>query len=91
MTRFYDDTRILTISMTDPDDPRISFEADFFDAGSLPYDLELDASRVEDVEYLVDQATTYAAGTNSDFDYEQDEDGNIILPRVSVDYSVEVR
>lgn len=91
MTRFYDDTRILIISMTTTDDSRIDFEADFFDAGALHYDMELDAYQVADVEYLVDQATSYADGTNGDFEYELDDDGNVVLPGVDVDYTIEVR
>ena len=66
MTKFYDDSKILTISMTD-NTTGASFEADFFEVGGLDYNSDLDAYRVEDVEYLADYARDYANGTNPDF------------------------
>lgn len=67
MTKFYDDSKLLTISMID-NTTGTSFEADFFEVGSLPYDSGLDAYKVDDVEYLADYARDYANGTNPDFD-----------------------
>lgn len=67
MTKFYDDSHILTISMID-NTTGTSFEADFFEVGSLPYDSGLDAYKVDDVEYLADYARDYANGVNPDFE-----------------------
>lgn len=49
---------------------------------------DLDAYKVDDVYYLVDYATDYANGTNTDIEYERDDNGYIILPATSVDYTV---
>ncbi len=67
MTRFYDDSRILSIEMLD-NSTGAAFEADFFEAGNLNYNADLDAYKVDDVEYLADYAKDYANGTNPDFD-----------------------
>ena len=61
-----------------------SWENDFFEVGQLPYNEELSAYRVEDVDYLVDYATSYADGTNGDIEYPVDDDGNVILPGTTV-------
>ena len=87
MAKFYDDKKILSITMTD-DRTGIDFEEDFFEVGQLHYDMELDAFKVEDVDYLIDEAVTYANGTNTDFEYQYDEDGNL-LDSSSVSYTVE--
>ncbi len=80
MTKFYDDNnKLLEITMTD-DCTGASWEYDFFDVGALPFNAELGAYKVKDVEYLADYAKTYADGTNTDIDYSTDGDGNI-LPR----------
>lgn len=88
MTKFYDGKKILTISMKDTN-TNIDWENDFFDVGSLFYNSDIDAYKVDDVNYLVDYASDYANGTNTDIDYERDDNGGIILPAVSVDYTVE--
>lgn len=88
MTKFYDGKKILTISMKDTN-TNIDWENDFFDVGSLSYNSDIDAYKVDDVNYLVDYAADYANGTNTDIDYEHDDNGDIILPAVSVDYTVE--
>lgn len=80
MAKFYDDNKILTISMID--NTGASFEADFFEVGSLPYDADLGAYTVADVEYLADYAQSYANGTNPDFDTAGD---------CSVSYCIEAR
>ena len=67
MTKFYDDSKLLTISMTD-NTTGTSFEADFFEVGNLNYNADLGAYKVDDVEYLADYAKDYANGTNPDFD-----------------------
>lgn len=67
MTRFYDDSRILSIEMLD-NSTGAAFEADFFEVGNLNYNADLDAYKVDDVEYLADYAKDYANGTNPDFD-----------------------
>lgn len=66
MTKFYDGKKILSIEMTDENGT--SFEADFFEIGGLKYNMELDAYKVDDVEYLADYANDYANGTNPDFE-----------------------
>lgn len=87
MTKFYDGKKILNITMLD-DQTETSFEHEFFEVGQLPYDMELDAFKVKNVDYLIDVAVTYANGTNNDFEYQYDEDGNLLnSPRVS--YTVE--
>lgn len=88
MTRFYDGKKILTISMTDTNNGN-DWEYDFFDAGTLEYNEELNAHKVDDVDYLIDYATEYANGTNTDIEYQYDENGEIILPPTTVDYTVE--
>ena len=40
----------------------------FFEVGGLKYNMDLDAYKVDDVEYLIDYANDYANGTNPDFD-----------------------
>lgn len=88
MTKFYDGKKILTISMKDTN-TNIDWENDFFEVGGLAYNSDLDAYKVDDVDYLVDYATDYANGTNTDIEYEHDDNGDIILPATSVDYTVE--
>lgn len=88
MTKFYDGKKVLTISMNDTN-TGCDWEYDFFEVGSLPYDSELDAYKVDDVAYLVDYATDYANGTNSDVEYQYDENGEIVLPATSIDYTIE--
>ena len=67
MTRFYDDSSILSIEMLD-NSTGAAFVADFFEVGNLNYNADLDAYKVDDVEYLADYAKDYANGTNPDFD-----------------------
>ena len=67
MTKFYDDSHILTISMID-NTTGAAFEADFFEVGNLNYNAGLDAYKVDDVEYLADYARDYANGVNPDFE-----------------------
>ena len=66
MTRYYDGKKVLEISMIDENG--IDFSADFFGNGNLPFDEEISAYVVKDVDYLVDYAESYAAGENPDFD-----------------------
>ena len=89
MTKFYDGSKLLSIEMTDTTNGA-HFEADFFEAGGLEYNADLDAYKVEDVEYLADYAKSYADGTNSDIDYTVDEDGNVVTPNCTVDCDIEV-
>lgn len=87
MTKFYDNNKMLTISMTDTN-TGCDWEYDFFEVGSLVYNEELHAYRVNDVEYLADYAQSYADGTNSDYEYDYDYDGDKILPNTTVDYEI---
>ena len=66
MTRYYDGKKVLEISMIDENG--IDFSADFFGNGNLPFDEEMSAYEVKDVEYLADYAEDYAVGLNPDFD-----------------------
>lgn len=61
MTKFFDDEKIATISMTD-NRTGCDWESDFFDCGGLEYDDELEAYRVKDVEYLIEYAEDYMHG-----------------------------
>lgn len=78
MTKFYDGKNLLEISMVDKNGTR--FENDFFEVGGLPYSDDLDAYKVDDVYYLVDYATSYAAGNNPDLDNEYDDNGDFVAP-----------
>ena len=50
MTKFYDDNnKLLEITMTD-DCTGASWEYEFFDVGTLPFNAELGAYKVEDVD-----------------------------------------
>ena len=49
-----------------------SFEMDFFENGGLPYDEEINAYVVDDVEYLIDQANDWQQGIG---DYQDDYEG----------------
>ena len=83
MENFFDGNKMVSIDMID-NRSGCSFENDFFEVGQLHYEEERNAFRVDDVDYLIDYATSYADGTNSDFEYPVDEDGNIILPDIDV-------
>lgn len=87
MTKFYDGKKILTISMKDTN-TNIDWENEFFEVGGLSYNSDLDAYKVDDVDYLVDYATDYANGTNTDIEYERDDNCDIILPATSVAYTI---
>lgn len=89
MTKFYDESNVLEITMRDPKTNE-DFSADFFEdaCNRKNYDESLDAFKVEDVEYLVDYAKDYVAGTNQDFDYPEDYDPEE-SPLAYLDYTVE--
>lgn len=87
MTNFYDNNKMLTIAMTDTN-TGYDWENDFFGIGSLPYSKELNAYKVNDIQYLADYAESYANGTNGDCEYEQNEDGDIILLATTVNYTI---
>lgn len=53
----------------DPD-----WSIDYFNAGSLPYDDELEAYVVEDVEYCIDAANSTDPGLGACFKYDYDGD-----------------
>lgn len=84
MTKFYDGSKTLSIEMIDNTNGA-RFEAEFFEVGALEYNAELDAYKVEDVDYLADYAKSYADGTNPDVDYSTDEDGHIVAPNCTVE------
>lgn len=87
MTKFYDNNKLLAISMTDTN-TGCDWEYDFFETSTLTYNEELDAYKVDDVQYLADFAESYADGTNTDCEYDYDDDGNKILPATTVEYNI---
>lgn len=91
MTKFYDNSDILEITMRDPRTNE-DFSADFFEdaCNCKNYNESLDAFKVEDVSYLIDYAKDYVAGTNTDFDYPEGYDPEE-SPLAHLDYSLETR
>lgn len=91
MTRFYDKYNVLDITMNDSKTNE-DFSADFFEdaTNATNYDEALKAYRVEDVDYLVDYADSYIAGTNTDFAYPDDYDPEE-SPLAKLAYVVEPR
>ena len=75
MTRFTDDCRTVTeIGLYECDIENVSrgacdFSCDFYEVGSLPYDEEIGAYVVNDVEYLIEQAEDWL---NQRGDYRDD-------------------
>lgn len=64
MTRFTDDCRTVTeIGLYEQDIENtfgaIDFSIDFYEVGSLPYNEEIGAYVVDDVEYLIEQANDW--------------------------------
>lgn len=90
MTKFYDGSKILEITLKSPKTGE-DFSRDFFaDACTgKNYNEDLDAFRVDDVEYLVDYAKSYLEGSNSDVDYPEDYDPE--NPDYDLTYSIEER
>ena len=74
MKRFTDGKKTVEITMKVWNDGQYgpSWENDFFGIGSLPYNEELDAYIVDDVDYLVDQANDWHEGVG---DYQDDDEG----------------
>lgn len=74
MTRFTDNKKTVEITMKVWDGGQYgpAWEMDFFSVGSLPYNEEMDAYIVDDVDYLVDQANDWHEGVG---DYQDDEEG----------------
>ena len=91
MTKFYDENNVLEITMKDPLTGE-DFSAAFFDdaTNAATYNENLDAYKVDDVDYLVDYAKDYVAGTNTDFDYPDDYNPEE-APLAYLDYSLETR
>ena len=58
MTRFTDGYKTVSIKMYtwEHGAPTLDWENDFYDVGHLPYDEETDTYRVENVDYLIEQA-----------------------------------
>ena len=87
MTRLYDGNKTVEISMSNwtGDGYTPDWSADFFDAGCLHYNEEIDAYQVEDVDYCVEQAMDWKNNTGDYIDYDADaeEVGNRY---VGVDY-----
>ena len=91
MTKFYDNHSVLTITIKDPNTGEDFSQAFFDDAtNAANYNENMDAFKVEDVEYLVDYAKDYVAGKNGDFDYPDDYNPEE-SPLAYLDYSVEPR
>lgn len=86
MTRFYDNNRVLDITMRAESGE--DFSRDFFEdaCSKKSYNEDLDAFRVDDVDYLVDYAKSYLDGTNTDFEYPDD-----YKPEYELSYSIEDR
>mgnify|MGYP000003461206 CR=1 FL=1 len=86
MTRFYDNNRVLDITMRAESGE--DFSQDFFQEACTRknYNEDLDAYRVYDVDYLVDYAKSYLDGTNQDVDYPED-----YKPEYELNYSIEDR
>lgn len=74
MSRYTDGKRTVEITMQvwDGNQWGPTWEYDFFDDGSLPYDAEKDAHVVRDVDYLIEQATDWQMGIG---DYKDDYEG----------------
>lgn len=72
--RLYDGRKMVEIQMNNwtGDDYTPDWSNDFFEAGNLPYDEELDAYMVEDVDYCIEQAMDWK-NADGDF-YELDAD-----------------
>ena len=83
MAKFYDGKELVEIRMVDSNSG-VNFEDDFFEVGGLKYNEALEAYIVDDIYYLIDYAQSYAAGSNTDIDYEIDDAGNVILPDIDV-------
>ena len=72
--KLYDGNKMVDIQMNNwtGNDFTPDWSNDFFDAGNLPYDEELDAYMVEDVDYCIEQAMDWK-NADGDF-YEPDAD-----------------
>lgn len=68
--KLYDKNKIVEIKMFD-DENGVDFSKDFFDAGCLKYDPELDAYRVKDVDYCKCQAFDWV---NAEGDFQGDKE-----------------
>jgi hypothetical protein len=90
MTRFYDNNRVLDITLKSPKTGE-DFSRDFFEDACTGknYNEDLDAFRVDDVTYLVDYAKSYLDGTNSDVDYPENYDPE--NPDYDLTYDIEDR
>lgn len=84
MTKFYDNNRVLDITMRAESGE--DFSRGFFqDACTRKnYNEDLDAYRVDDIDYLVDYASDYKNGTNKDFPADESQDFDL-------EYSIEDR
>lgn len=89
MTKFYDDNRVLGITMRAESGEDFS-QAFFQDVcNGENYNEYLEAYRVDDVTYLVDYAKSYLDGTNPDVDYPDDYDPD--NPDYDLNYETEDR
>lgn len=59
-TRFFDGKRLAVIEMVDYGKNGCEFSADFFAVGGLKYDADFSAYRVDDIDYLTEQAHDWA-------------------------------
>lgn len=81
MTRFIDKNGTAEIEMKvwngngyDPD-----WSADYFNVCSLEYDAEADAYKVDDIDYLVDQALDWKYNTGDCFGGDSDADNCMVF------------
>ena len=74
MTRLYDGNKTVEISMNNWTDNGYTpdWSADFFEVGCLPYNEEIDAYQVKDVDYCTVQALDWKNNTGDYIDYDAD-------------------
>ena len=87
MTRLTDGKKTVEITINNwtGDGYTPDWSADFFDAGCLHYNEELDAYQVEDVDYCVDQAQDWKNNAGDYIDYDADPE-EVENRNVDVDY-----
>ena len=86
MTKLFDETRTVGITMREWDnrynEAGLDWSRDFFEVGTLEYDEERDAYRVNDVAYCVECAEDWANATG---DFSEDEVPEYIERQVFVE------
>ena len=76
MTRFIDNNgKIAEITLINNG---YEWQDEFFNVGSLSYNEDSDAYKVEDVDYLIDQANDYISGCGDFSDGEPQENAELV-------------